>query len=347
MDLILVVVIAAIVAVLIFDFTNGVHDASNMVATLVASRAMAPGQALSLVAVFTFLGPILGGTAVADTIGGFVDLSHMSTGDAIGIVVSGIAGAISWNLITWYFAVPSSSSHALVGGLVGAVLIGANSGDVVWGISALHEHRLVGVTKVLATLFFSPLVGFAAGYLVQAAMRWMLRSASPGANQVLMKAQWVTAALLAFAHGTNDAQKGMGIITLMLVLGGMLGTFAVPTWVILASASAITLGTAIGGWRIVRTVGYGIFRLRPLHGLDAQLSSASVILGASLFGGPVSTTHVVSSSIMGIGAYERPRAVRWNTARDIGLTWLLTLPGSACLAGVAYALFSIVGHLFR
>lgn len=335
--LILVVVFVAITAVVVFDFTNGFHDASNMIGTLVASRAMTPAQSILLVGTFTFLGPLLGGTAVADTIGGFVDLRGLAALDAMGIVSCGIAGAIVWNLVTWRFAIPSSSTHALVGGLVGAVLAGAGGADIRWGVEALLGGELVGVIKVVTTLVTSPLLGFVVGYLLHRLMRFLLRAARPQIDRLLRRGQWVTAAALAFAHGTNDAQKGMGIITLLLVLGGALEDFRVPIWVIAISALSITTGTLLGGWRIVRTVGFSIYKLRPLHGLDAQLTSAAVIVGASFIGGPVSTTHVVSTAIMGIGASERPRAVRWGTAQQIGLTWLLTLPGAATAGAAVYA----------
>jgi PiT family inorganic phosphate transporter len=332
------VMVAGILAVLVFDITNGFHDASNMIATLVASRSMTPAQSVALVGIFTFLGPVIGGTAVANTIGGFVDLSTFGPLDALGIVCCGISGAISWNLLTWRLSIPSSSSHALVGALVGAVLAGADVGDIVWGFRALADGRLVGVFKVLLTLFVSPVIGFAAGYFIHHAMNFLLRGANRRANILLRRGQWLTAAALAFAHGTNDAQKGMGIITMVLVLGGALETFQVPIWVVVMSAISITTGTLMGGWRIVRTVGFGIYKLRPLHGFDAQLASSAVIFGASLFGGPVSTTHVVSSSIMGIGASERPHRVHWNMAREIMIAWLLTLPGAAVAGAAAYAL---------
>jgi len=341
-DIVLILVSVAVLAVIAFDFTNGFHDASNMIATLVASRAMTPAQSVILVGTFTFLGPILGGTAVAATIGSFVDVSSLPRIDALLVVSCGITGAIGWNLLTWWFAIPSSSSHALVGGLVGAVLAGAGAGDVVWGLRELADGRLVGVTKVVFTLLTSPIVGFVAGYLIHRSMRFVLRAAHPRVNRTLRHAQWFTAALLAFAHGTNDAQKGMGIITMMLVLGGFIDGFQVPIWVIAASATSLTLGTLLGGWKIVRTVGYGIYKLRALHGLDAQLTSSVVILGASLIGGPVSTTHVVSTSIMGIGASERPRAVRWGKAEEIMVTWLLTIPGAALLSSAVYSLRALV-----
>ena len=336
MDTLVVILVLAVVAVVAFDFTNGFNDASSMIATLVASRAMTPAQAVGLVGLFTFLGPVLGGTAVADTIGSFVDLGGLQAIDAVGVVACGIAGAIGWNLLTWRLAIPSSSSHALVGGLVGAVLAGADASHVVWGLHALLDGHLVGVTKVVATLVISPLVGFAVGWLLHRAMRFVLRAARPSANRALRRGQWFTAALLAFGHGTNDAQKGMGIVTLLLVLGGFLDEFAVPGWVIAVAATSMTLGTLLGGWRIVRTVGFGIYKLRPLHGLDAQLTASTVILSASALGGPVSTTHVMNTAIMGIGASERPRAVRWTKAEEIVVTWVLTLPGAAALGATAY-----------
>ena len=327
----LLLLVLAIAMVLLFDLSNGFHDSSNMVATLVASRAMTPGQALLLVGVFTFLGPLMAGTAVADTIGGVVDLQALSPTLGVSVVLCGVVAAVTWNLLTWWLAMPSSSSHALVGGLVGAVLVCAGPGSVVWGLAQFERGELSGVTKVVLALLLSPLAGFAFGFVLHRLMCFLLRAAHPSVNRQLRHGQWLTAAILAFSHGTNDAQKGMGIITLLLLLGGVLEEFTVPLWVILASAGCITLGTLLGGWRIVRTVGFGIYKLRPLHGLNAQLASSAVIFGASLVGGPVSTTHVVSSSIMGLGASERPRAVRWIKAREIALTWVVTLPGTGLL----------------
>ncbi|MEX6501351.1 inorganic phosphate transporter [Pseudomonas zhanjiangensis] len=340
-----VLLIVTVAMVLVFDLTNGFHDASNMIATLVASQAMTPVQALLLVGVFTFLGPLLAGTAVADTIGGFVSLESVPEQLGMALVLCGIVAAVAWNLLTWRLAMPSSSSHALVGGLVGAVLVSSGPDDVVWGLTQLVDGELTGVTKVLLSLLLSPLAGFSIGFVLHRLMKGLLRAAHPSINRKLRHGQWWTAALLAFSHGTNDAQKGMGIITLVLVLGGLLPTFSVPLWVILASATSITLGTLLGGWRIVGTVGYGIYKLRPLHGLDAQLASSAVIFGASLVGGPVSTTHVVSSSIMGLGASERPRAVHWMKAREIALTWVVTLPGAALLGALLTWLLLTFTHL--
>jgi PiT family inorganic phosphate transporter len=342
MDTLLTLAVAVVIIVLFFDYTNGFHDASNIIATVVASRAMTPVQAVIIVALFEFMGPLLGGTAVANTIGTFVDISDLQSLDAIAIILSGVIGAISWNLGTWWFGIPSSSSHALVGGLVGAVVVSSGVDHVVWGFGGLFTGHLTGVSKVLIALVLSPVIGFWAGFLIHRIMKFMLRAATPAANKYLRRIQFLTSAGLAFSHGANDAQKSMGIITLVLLLGGFIPEFAVPFWVILACATAITLGIMSGGWRIVRTVGFGIYKVRPLHAFDAQLTSASVIFAASMLGAPVSTTHVVSSSIMGIGASERPRAVRWAKAGEIVKTWMVTIPGAAGVAIVSYYLVQLI-----
>jgi inorganic phosphate transporter, PiT family len=342
MDALMSLAIIAVIVVLIFDYTNGFHDASNIIATVIASRAMTPVQAVIIVATFELLEPLLGGTAVADTIGTFVDLGSLQSLDAVAIILCGIIGAITWNLGTWWFGIPSSSSHALVGGLVGAVVVSAGIDHVVWGFAELAQGHFTGVTKVLMALVLSPIIGFWVGFMIHRLMKFLLRAATPVANKYLRYVQFFTSAGLAFSHGANDAQKSMGIITLVLLLGGFITEFAVPFWVILACATAITLGIMSGGWRIVRTVGFGIYKVRPLHAFDAQLTSASVIFAASIIGAPVSTTHVVSSSIMGIGASERPKAVRWNKAREILETWMITIPGAASVAMASYYLVHLV-----
>lgn len=341
MDTLLFLTIATVAIVLLFDYTNGFHDAANIVATVIASRAMTPAQAVVVVGVFEFLGPLLGGTAVANTIGSFVQLGDIQPLLSLAVLLCGLVGAIVWNFITWWKGIPSSSSHALVGGLVGAVLVSVGSEHVVWGWSELLQGRVTGVVKVLAALLLSPLAGFWAGYLIHRLMHALLRAARPAANSGLKLAQYATAAGLAFSHGANDAQKSMGILTLVLLTGGFIKEFAVPFWVMLACASAITLGILSGGWRIVRTLGFAIYRVRPIHALDSQLTSAAVIFGASMAGAPVSTTHVVATSIMGIGASERPRSVRWSKAGDIVMTWIITIPGAACFAILAYALVNL------
>ncbi len=338
--------IAGVVVVFVFDYTNGLQDAANMLSTIVASRATTPVQAAILVSSFTFLGPILGGTAVANTIGNFVDVTGLQELASLTIVLSGLTGAIAWNLLTWWFGLPASSSQALVGGLVGAVLVGAGPEHVVWGFAEISESRLTGVAKVIGALLISPVLGFVFGWVIHRIMQIVLRGARPSANRFLRGFQWLTTAALAFSHGTNDAQKGMGIIAMLLVLGGVTTEFYVPLWVILASATAITLGTLAGGWRIVRTLGFGIYKVRPIHALDAQLTSASVILAASAVGGPVSTTQVVSTAIMGIGASERPKSVRWGTAKEIVGTWLITMPGAAAVSIGIYLLTRQLSNIF-
>lgn len=343
MDTLFWLATATVVVVLLFDYTNGFHDAANIVATVIASRAMTPAQAVVVVGFFEFLGPLLGGTAVANTIGSFVHLEHAAPSVALAVLLCGLLGAIVWNLLTWWRGIPSSSSHALVGALAGVVVVSAGPDQVVWGIRELFQQgHVTGVMKVLLALLLSPLVGFWCGYVVQRLMHALLVAAKPAANQGLKAAQFFTAAGLAFSHGANDAQKSMGILTLVLLLGGFIPRFEVPFWVILACASSITLGILSGGWRIVRTLGFSIYRVRPLHALNSQLTSAGVIFAASLIGAPVSTTHVVATSIMGIGASERPRAVRWTKAKEIATTWLITIPGAALAAILIYA----VVHLF-
>lgn len=341
-DTVWLFIILATVMVVLFDFTNGFHDASNMVASVIASRAMTPLQSVLIVGFFTFLGPVLGGTAVANTIGKFVTLDELPATLSLTVVLCGLFAATAWNLLTWWRGLPSSSSHALVGGLCGVVLISAGLDHVVWGFQALMQGHLTGVTKVLLALVLSPLIGFWFGFILQRVMLFLLRSASPLANRELRGAQWLTTAGLAFSHGANDAQKSMGILTLCLLLGGQIDEFRVPLWVIVMCASAITLGTVLGGWRIVRTLAFAIYKIRPLHALNSQMTSGAVVFLASLIGAPVSTTHVVSSSIMGIGAAERPHAVRWAKARDIALTWLVTIPGSALLAMICYTLLRLI-----
>jgi len=264
---------------LIFDFLNGMRDASNIVATMISSRAFGPRTALSITAVAEFLGPFLFGVVVAKTIGDEIVQSSVLT---LSVIAAALIGAIIWNLVTWFFGIPGSSSHALIGGMVGAVIMGA-------GISAI---KFAGLNKVLIALFASPLIGFMIGFIVTRIIYFLARGATPGINSFFKRGQLVTALAMAFSHGTNDAQKTMGIITLSLVIGGVLPAFQVPTWVIAVSAAAIALGTSLGGWRLIRTLGGKFYKIRPVHSFSTQLSSAVVILSASLFGVPVSTSQV-------------------------------------------------------
>lgn len=342
MSAISILVIIAVVFVLVFDFTNGFHDASNIMALVIASRASTPVKAVIIVAFFESLGPIFGGTAVANTIGKLIDISDLQIVHSITVILSGLLGVIVWNLATWWFGMPSSSSHALMGALVGAVLVSAGSDHVLWGFHELFtKGKLAGVTKVLIALFFSPAAGFLAGYLLQKSLSFFLRSAKHEINRPLKISQYVTVAWLAFSHGANDAQKSMGILTLILLLGGVIPSFHVPFWVMIVCSVGMTSGVLLGGWKIVRTLGFSIYKIRPLHALSSQLTSAIVIFSASLLGVPVSTTHVVASSIMGVGSAEHLKRVKWIKAKSIMYTWLFTIPGSAIVSVLIYALLNL------
>ncbi|GAB4454426.1 MAG: inorganic phosphate transporter [Anaerolineales bacterium] len=308
-----------IILALVFEFTNGMRDASNIVATMISSRAFRPQTALTITALAEFAGPFLFGVTVAKTVGGGIVASDVLTLQALS---AGLAGAILWNLITWFFGIPSSSSHALIGGLIGAALISA-------GVTAVKP---AGLYKVLLALFLSPLVGFLAGFLVFRIIYLLAHNASPRINEFFKRSQLITAIALAFSHGTNDAQKTIGIITLSLIIGGSLKDFTVPFWVILISASVMALGTLLGGWRLIRTLGGKFYKIRPVHSFATQLTAGLVILSASAAGLPVSTSQVVSSSIIGVGASERFGKVRWGVAADILTAWLITIPAAGALS---------------
>jgi len=320
----------AVVVALVFDVTNGFHDSANAVAALIATRAARPGSAVVLAATFHVLGPLLVGTAVADTIGGVL---RVPAHQVVPVAGAAVTGALAWNLLTWWQGLPSSSSHGLVGGLVGAGLLQGGIRAVRWG--GVHGIRPVGVVGVLISLVVSPLLGFGAAAAGSRAAQRALRRATSRAERTIRRGEWVTAATLAFSHGANDAQKTMGVITLLLVSTGHLRVFSVPLWVKLAAAAALTVGTSLGGWRIVHTVGSGIYRIRPIDGLVSQSASAAVILSAALVGGPVSTTHVVASSVVGVGSARRPRHVRWHVVTEMTLAWVVTLPAAAVLSAAA------------
>jgi inorganic phosphate transporter, PiT family len=324
---------------LAFALTNGFHDAANAIAALVATRGAPPGQAVVLSAVFNMLGALLVGTAVADTIAGIVTVSGA---EAVVVIGSAALGAVLWNLLTWWRGLPSSSAHALVGGLVGAALAEGGIGAVQWG--GLNGWRPVGVFGVMIALAVSPLIGFALGFVFIRLSRLVLRRATRRVRGPILGAEWATAAALSFSHGSNDAQKSMGVIAALLLAAGRLQTFEVPLWVKIACGAAITLGTALGGWRIVRTVGRGIFHMASIDGFASQTGSTAVILPASYLGAPVSTTHVVVSSVVGVGTgRHRWRHVRWRVVRSIAFAWLLTLPGSAVLAAGTFLVWRAIG----
>lgn len=315
--------IIIIILAIAFDFLNGVHDSSNIVATMITSRAISPRIALVMTAIAEFSGPFIFGVAVATTIGDEIVASEFLQ---VEVLIAALVSAIAWNILTWLLGMPSSSSHALIGGLIGAVAIGAG----------FHAIKLAGVLKVLIVLFVSPVIGLVAGFMIANIIFLLSWKATPRVNNLFKKMQIITSLGLALSHGTNDAQKSMGIITLALLITGQISTFAVPKWVILICATAIAIGTSVGGWQLIRTLGSKFYKIRPVHGFAAQATSAAVILTASLIGGPVSTTQVVSTAIMGVGAADRVSKVRWGVAGEIASAWLFTIPSTALLGAAVY-----------
>ncbi len=315
--------IILIALAVIFDFLNGVHGSSNIVATMISSRAIPPRAALALTAVAEFSGPFIFGVAVANTIGHEIVISETLN---MLVIIAALSSAIAWNILTLILGIPSSSSHALIGGILGAVLVGAGAGAV----------KMAGVWKVLIALFTSPIIGFIAGWIIANIIYMLSWKATPRVNELFKKLQVITSLGLALSHGTNDAQKTMGIITLGLLISGVITKFEVQLWVIIVCAGAIALGTSIGGWQLIRTLGSKFYRIRPVHGFASQLTSAIVILSASLVGGPVSTTQVVSTAIMGVGSAERLSKVRWGVAGEIASAWLFTIPSTGLLAAGIY-----------
>jgi Phosphate/sulphate permeases len=329
--------VVAIIVAVAFDVTNGFHDSANAIAALVVTRAARPGQAVVLASVFTLLGPVIAGTAVADTVGGIVTVDPTLV---VPVVGAGLTGALVWNLLTWWRGLPSSSSHALVGGLVGAALVQGGFDAVFWG--GFDGLRPVGVLGVLAALAVAPFVGFAVGFVGLRFSAFALRRARREIEGPIRRSEWGTAAALAFSHGTNDAQKTMGVITLLLFAQGEISSFTVPLWVKLLTATALTFGTSVGGWRIIRTIGRRIYPVRLLDGLVSQAGSAGVILVSGALGAPVSTSQVVASSVAGVGAGQRWRHVRWAIVREMAIAWVITLPASAALAAAALPLWRLL-----
>ncbi len=310
----------------IFDYINGFHDTANAIATSVSTHALRPEYAILMSAVANFVGA-LSGTAVAATIGqGIVTNPEGPAGQVV--IAAALVGAIFWNLITWRLGIPSSSSHALIGGLIGATIIAVGTGG-------LLVDGIVG--KVLVPLISSPFLGFLLAFGLMVLLLNIFRRANPATiNERFRRLQVLSAGYMAFSHGSNDAQKTMGVMTVALVTAGILPSFSVPLWIILLAASAISLGTAAGGWRIISTMGQRVVKLDPIHGFAAETTAATIIFGASHFGMPVSTTHVMSSSIMGVGSSIRFSAVRWGVAGNIVIAWILTIPASALMAAGAW-----------
>lgn len=313
----------------IFVFLNGLNDSANIVATVISSRALQPRVALLLAALGEFVGPFLFGVAVARSLGSdLFDTASVS----ILMLVAALVGALVWRVITWYLGVPASSSHALMGGLIGAALASA-------GLMAI---QLPGLGKIVFALMISPPLGLIAGYLVTRLIFLLARRASPRINRTFQRLQLLTSFGLALGHGSNDAQKTMAVLVLGLIAAGELNEFNVPTWVLVTSASGMALGTALGGWRVIRTLGRRIMKVRPVHGFAAQVGGLGVMWGAAILGGPVSLTQVMSSSIMGSGAAQRLKGVRWQVGREMLAAWLLTLPISGLVAAGSYWLMDLI-----
>jgi inorganic phosphate transporter, PiT family len=321
--------IAVIAAALAFDFFNGFHDSANAIATVVITKTLRPGQAVILAGLANFVGYFAFGVAVASTIGkGVIGVEFIS----LPILIAALLGAILWNIITWLIGLPTSSSHALIGGLVGAALVSAGPKAIIFA----------GLFKILLFIVVAPLLGWLGSVLFTNVVLALSRKARPAkANKVFKALQLVSAASYAVAHGTNDAQKSMGIIALALVAGGVNSVFVLDRWVVLSCYSAMAIGTMLGGWRIVRTMGTRITKIRPMEGFCAETASAIVMFVTAHFGIPVSTTHVIAGSIMGVGTVERASAVRWVTARRIVWAWLITIPFTAACSALSYLVIKV------
>lgn len=327
--------IMVIAIALIFDYVNGMHDAANAIATSISTRALNPKTAVLMAGALNFVGAFIS-EGVAKTMGKGLVSPEMVKDQRI--ILAALLGALAWNLITWYLGLPSSSSHAMVGGLVGAGLYNAGTHGVLWN-GVLHKVVLPGLV--------SPLLGLVIGFTVMVGFMWAFRRSTPSKiNRRFRKLQWLSCGYLALTHGMNDAQKAMGIITLALVTGGVQDHFDVPTWVKLSCAGMIALGTSAGGWRIIKTLGSKMVKLEPVQGFAAEITSAGVLSSTALFGMPVSTTHVISSSIMGVGASKRLSSVRWGVAKNICIAWVLTLPAAACMGAMSLMVINGISNLF-
>ncbi|MFN7921162.1 MAG: inorganic phosphate transporter [Bryobacteraceae bacterium] len=331
MDTALILVALVVAIALVFDYINGFHDAANSIATIVATRVLTPGQAVAFAAFFNFSAVLFSGTAVAQTMGnGLVDLTKIDNY----VILSGLLGAITWNLITWYWGLPSSSSHALIGGYAGSAFAKAGFAALMWG----PKWR-----DTLLFIFVAPLIGLGLAYILMIAVFWIFKGFTPKKmDSWFRRLQLVSSAFFSYAHGTNDAQKTMGIITGVLFTGGVIKKFEVPFWVELAAYSAIGLGTLSGGWRIIRTMGARLTRLKPRSGFCAETAAGMAIVFATLIGKPVSTTHTVAGAIAGVGSIQRVRAVRWGIAASIVWAWILTIPAAAT---VGFLCQKLIGFL--
>jgi PiT family inorganic phosphate transporter len=323
-------ILLLIALALAFDFLNGFHDSANSIATIVSTRVLSPRYAVIWAAFFNFIAFLFFGLHVANTIGkGIIDIAIVNKPIILGTLV----GACSWNIITWYLGLPTSSSHSLIGGMIGAALIKVGSKALVWK----------GIVKTVAFIFVSPVVGLLLGLVFGISVYWLFRRSAPlKVDHIFRKGQLISAAFYSLGHGGNDAQKTMGIIAVLLFSAGLLGnTFFVPLWVVLACHTAIALGTMFGGWRIVKTMGQKVAKIKPVDGFCAELSASTTLFVSTALGIPVSTTHTITGAIMGIGSLRRLSAVRWGVARRIVWAWILTIPCSAAISALTYSLVTL------
>lgn len=327
-----IVLICGILTALFFDFVNGFHDSANAIATVVGTRVLKPLQAVSMAALANFAGPFIFGTAIAATVGKGIIQTEFSTFE---VIIAGLIGAIVWDLLTWYFGLPSSSSHALIGGLIGSALVAGGVQALVFG----------GIEKVVTFIAVSPMLGFIVALSFAIVIMYFLRKYRPyKINKVFGKLQIVSSVFFSLTHGANDGQKTMGIITALLIAGGLLDakSFIVPTWVILVSAIAIALGTFLGGWRIVKTMAFRITDLKPFQGFCAETGGGVILTTMAWLGIPVSTTHAISGAIMGVGSTRRLSAVRWGIGRRIVYAWLITIPASAAVSAIVFVMIKTI-----
>lgn len=337
----LAIVIIAILLAFAFTYTNGFQDASSVAASFIASRSAMPRQGILFVAGMDFLGALLGGSAVAFTISGLL-LMEPST-ELVVVVLAALIGATAWNLLTWKFGLPSSSTHALIGGLIGAGIVAAGLESIAWGLQDLlmPPHELTGLLKIMTFLVISVVIGFAGGYALHRAVKFLIRNAHRSVNESLVNLNWIAAGAMAFANGANDSQKQLGIIALVLFAAEITATTEVPPWARFGCALMLGLGTMTGGWKIMTTLGRRLFKLEPVHSFDSQLSSGASIAFSTFLGAPVSSTQVISMSLIGVGSAENPRKVRWSVGKQILAAFLITIPVTMIISGIIYLVIAV------
>jgi PiT family inorganic phosphate transporter len=327
----------------LFALTNGLHDASSVVATLISGGAASPRQAIVLASVLGLAGAVFGGNEVADTVSGIIDLPTQTA--LLWVLLAAILGATIWNLITWKSGLPSSSTHALIGGIIGAVRVSSGPEHIIWGFGELlgPTHQLTGIMKVIIFLLISPLIGFILAFFLEKTSHILLKNAEFGVNRHLKRLQWIMSGALSFNHGANDTQKIIGLIMLALASANNTTVDTAPLWVRVGGGSVMFLGTMLGGWSIMKTIGRRIYKLKALDCFNAQLTAALSVFGANLAGAPVSTTHVVVGSVVGVGAAEQIKRIHWGVTKEILISWVITIPLAATVSGLIYAIINSFG----